>query len=358
MGILCRGLLLLVSISFTIPFSAGLADEPQKATAAEGVRVRINDVVINRGRRGLWTLKKRKLKRVSPLRPRAIAVGDLNKDGRHDIIFSVTTPAARRGTWAAIGTAAPNRIDPRPGARIATGDFDGDGRADIITAFQGTSGAHLRMNNGAFFEVHASTPISVAAGDLDGDGKDDVIISLPNGVFTCYQAMAPWIRLTPHSGQNVMVADLDNNGKDDLIVDRGTQGLWKRMNDAGPLTRINAQNPSLLDAADPDGNHRDGVLASFPNGLFFSPTGNGSFTRISPNRPLDMIVGDFNNDGKDDIVTLFRGKLQIRQNNVGPWKTFPGVPAAGIIDIVAAGLDGQCGLDVVECILNSSYRRW
>ncbi len=126
-----------------------------------------------------------------------VAVGDVNGDGVADIITGPGAGAPAHikvidGTrLAATGpkgsllmsfTAYPGRA--RTGVFVAAGDVNGDGRADIIVApdagappvvrvFDGNTGALL-----ASFLAYGPTftgGVTVAAGDVNGDGRDDII---------------------------------------------------------------------------------------------------------------------------------------------------------------------------------------
>jgi hypothetical protein len=73
----------------------------------------------------------------------------------------------------------------RGGVNVAAGDVNGDGRADIITASGAGGGSHVKVFDGlgglpllrSFFAYGASFTggVNIAAGDVNGDGLADII---------------------------------------------------------------------------------------------------------------------------------------------------------------------------------------
>ncbi len=118
-----------------------------------------------------------------------VAAGDVNGDGRADIItgagpgagphvkvFDGATNAEVRSFFAYAGGFA-------GGVNVAAGDVNGDGRADIITG-TATGAAHVKAFDGQTnAEVHNffayaggfAGGVNVAAGDVNGDGRADII---------------------------------------------------------------------------------------------------------------------------------------------------------------------------------------
>src|SRR5262249_20686389 len=119
-----------------------------------------------------------------------VAAGDVNADGYADII---TSADAGGGPHVRVFSGRDNTVlydffayapDMFSGVRIAAGDVNGDGRADIITAAGAGGGPHVKVFSGAngallrdFFAYDASFfgGVYVAAGDINGDGKVDII---------------------------------------------------------------------------------------------------------------------------------------------------------------------------------------
>ena len=302
---------------------------------------RKNDLLVNRGDRGLWAFKNNNVwQKIDSGNPTAIAVGDINGDGTDDIIVGLAAPMARKGTWIRIGTTL-TRIDMRPANNIAAGDFNGDGFVDLLATFQGVPGTHLWMNDfpnppSVFFEVHPETAIRVAAGDLQGDGIDDAIIGLPIGLLVCYDGQSPWIELNPNPIFNVVLGNLDGDDRADLVIDRNGGGIWRSLDGGDPdptWQRIDPRNPSVLATGDPDGNGRDGVFATLPGpngGLWRSSDGGVNWTELSPMRPLDIAVGTLDAGTKDDVVAIFPGNTNIfaRKNNAGNFMPLIAPPGA------------------------------
>jgi hypothetical protein len=177
-----------------------------------------------------------------------VAAGDLNGDGRTDLIT---------GTGAAVGVSGHVKVfDGRTGALIrsffpydaafgggvtvAAGDVDGDGRADIITGAASASRGHVKVFDGrtgaelhSFFAYDAGFTggVSVAGGDVDGDGRDDIITGAGPGA-TPHVKVFSGSDLTSlgsffafnvgfSGGVRVAAGDLNGDGLADLIVGAG-----------------------------------------------------------------------------------------------------------------------------------------
>ncbi|MDQ3001721.1 MAG: VCBS repeat-containing protein [Fibrobacterota bacterium] len=195
--------------------------------------------------------------------------GDVNGDGRRDLLFSTgwwEQPALLSATpWvhhpaAFWGQAAP--LEGPGGAQMFAYDVDGDGDNDVITSLQAhgwglawfenkNQGAdftrHLIMNTpaentqygAAFAQLHA-----VALADLDGDGLKDIVTGKRKGAHgnglgsvVDSPAVLYWFRLTrpqgskplfePYQidseagvGTQLIVEDVDGNGSPDILTAR------------------------------------------------------------------------------------------------------------------------------------------
>jgi VCBS repeat protein/FG-GAP repeat protein len=133
-----------------------------------------------------------------------VAAGDVNGDGRADII-------AGRGSGPAVVKVFDGRTrqllpgplsrllvaqDPgRGGVFVAAGDVNGDGRADIITAAGPVGAQMVRTYDGATgaklaefqpYEPTLKGDVRVGLADVDGDGRLDIITgagSATNALF-------------------------------------------------------------------------------------------------------------------------------------------------------------------------------
>ena len=121
---------------------------------------------------------------------RRVAAGDVDGDGRADIITGPDRAAARTSVSSAVWTCTSSTASMPTarlfagGVRVAAGDVDGDGRADIITGAGPGGGPHVRVFSGVdlhelasfyAFDPTFAGGVSVAAGDIDGDGHADII---------------------------------------------------------------------------------------------------------------------------------------------------------------------------------------
>jgi uncharacterized protein YkwD len=178
----------------------------------------------------------------------SLAVGDVNGDGRADIVTGTGMgggPLVK--IWSGLSGAMLSSYYAydsqfRGGVTVAAGDVTGDGKADVITGAGYGGGPHVQVFSGATgalvqsfmaFDAAFRGGVSVAAGDLNGDGKDDVLVGMGAGGNSSVRAFdgATFAVLQSFSlasssltgGVRVASADLDGDGRGDILV-AGGQG--------------------------------------------------------------------------------------------------------------------------------------
>jgi hypothetical protein len=189
------------------------------------------------------------------------AVGDLNEDGKPDLVFPprrkgypvqpVVLLGGGDGGFSAWGTAVwPNSIRMDYGG-VAVGDFDGDGHQDIVLAVH-FGGQYVLYGNGKGDFSRAErlpapdpriTSRAVTAADFDGDGRPDLAFvaeidydvktneTINDGasVWVLYRRGESWKPVTqgfPHNqiADVIRSADVDGDGRLDLVVSSNSVG--------------------------------------------------------------------------------------------------------------------------------------
>ncbi len=188
-----------------------------------------------------------------------VAVGDLNGDGRVDLVAGAESSSAAtkvrsyngiNGTlfagWS--GGFNPYTGTAHGGVRVATGDVNGDGRAEIITSPGAGTPTVKVYNRGAAnitaglitsfnaYSTNVAGGVFVAAGDLDGDGRAEIVTGAGNNanghvrVFNGQTgSVLRSLNLGTISGSaRVSVGDIDGDGDLDLVVGMATTGANSR----------------------------------------------------------------------------------------------------------------------------------
>ncbi|MGC4897588.1 FG-GAP repeat domain-containing protein [Micromonospora sp. DT31] len=172
------------------------------------------------------------------------AVGDVNGDGKDDIVAfthngTADVYVALSNGSSFVGTAVKwHDFFSIAGEFPALGDVNGDGKDDIITFTQGPASASdviIALSNGTsfgapqkwhdLFAVGAEQP---RVGDINGDGKDDIVTFTCNNDADVYAATSTgggfvgttvkWHDFFCLPGEFPYLGDANGDGKDDLIV--------------------------------------------------------------------------------------------------------------------------------------------
>jgi len=266
---------------------------------------------------------------------------DFNGDGTSDILWRsdngtlvdwlANTPANGGFTSNYARSARPMSAD---WSIAATGDFNGDGRSDIL--WRNDDGAvadWLGNRTGGFSRSAASTTAAptdwsiVAAGDFNGDGRSDILWRNGAGTITDWlgTASGDFTRNWANSATNVSLAwqvagtgDFNGDGRADILW-RNAAGVvtdWLGQASGGFTNNSVAASGvpaswTIVGTGDFNGDGRDDILWRNDAGTVTDWLGgaNGAFTQnwanLAARVPLSWhveAVGDYNGDGRDDIL--------------------------------------------------------
>ncbi len=281
------------------------------------------------------------------------AIGDFNGDGRPDYAVPSNTGPVVILLGAADGTftngTTINTTSPFEPTSVVVGDFNGDGKQDLAVlsaAGIGSVNIYLGNGNGTFqaaknYPVAASTSESrlLAVGDFNRDGIQDlvatnyglnnvaVLLGVGDGSF-----QAPVYYPVENNPWNVVVGDLNKDGFLDLAVsaDGGSYVAILQGNGDGtfkPYTTAYTGASQVGSVAIGDFNgdgYPDLATTSAPDNSIYILINKGTATPSfqapvplvqndgTPNpAPYYLTIGDFNRDGKLDIISANKGNSTV-----------------------------------------------
>jgi hypothetical protein len=313
----------------------------------------------------------------------AIAAGDLSDDGIIDLVVALANPAGQGsvailwgngdGTFR-LGATIPVGLDP---SAVALADLNDDGKLDVIVADQDDNDLTILpgLGNGEFGPsvtlAAGPGPAALSVADLNGEGRLDILVAdydssdvtmlenlgalsfaLPATISTVGEEVAMvTAQFTDDERLDVAVADPLTNTVQ-IMLGNGDGGFT-----AGEVLEVGV-DPSGLVAADFNGDGRPDLAvanATSDNVMIFLGLGDGTFASpiVIPVgiAPHAIVAGDFFHTG----VTEFAVADEI-SNDVTVWTGFGHGSATHTVvykvgdepvALVAADLSGDGLLDLV-----------
>jgi pimeloyl-ACP methyl ester carboxylesterase len=317
--------------------------------------------------------------------PANVVVGDLNGDGKPDLIVGHYFTGLSVFLGNGDGTFGPELLLQGSSPASAIGDFNGDGKPDIVTIIGSSIRLYLGNGDGTFTST-PDTPFagvyagntSLAVGDFNGDGKLDVVVT-GNDLTQAYVLLGngdgtfggPTSVGSVNQPFSVAVADFNGDGKLDIaLADTSNASVAILLGNGDGTFQPQIEYPAngypyALAVADFNGDqHPDIAISNYgPTGgsgggvSVLLNNGNGTFAA-----PVNYAAGgefyfltasDVNGDNKLDLVVAStspnQATLLFLGNGDGTFSSTPITLSSGTSTLfnAAADLNGDGAPDVV-----------
>ena len=282
--------------------------------------------------------------------------GDLDNDGKIDIVVSATTSeevwlvrGAGDGTWASSQHLS---VGAEPHG-VAVLDVDGDGDWDVANANHGGNDLTLMINNNGtlaaptHIEAGGNGEYALQSGDMNNDGISDLVVGLQDDqeiVVLLGNGDGTFAPQTPQpAGGRVWkfaVGDLNDDGKLDCAIANEDGVATVLLGNGDGTFQAPATYPisgtgvgSVLGDLDDDGD-LDWVVSSFSGGRWhvFVNDGTGTFTEdpeiIAISNPSCATMLDVDGDGDLDLSLTdeIADVVRILRNDAGATPLCPDAP--------------------------------
>jgi hypothetical protein len=325
-------------------------------------------------------------------RPQGVSAADFNRDGHVDIAVAYDSAGGlaiwygrENTTFAPVGVAGFAAVNV-----LATADLNGDGWLDVAAASTngGRVAVYLGTPSGLVFKRSYAVDSDlrgITIADVNSDGVPDVITaSRSSGTVNVLLGdaahrgalLAPVTFAAGRGSRAVVAADFDADGRVDLAAANQYAAAASLLSNTTPFVsagyafgelKLPASTPVAtvgLMAADFNGDGTLDLVASAgwqfaPDGVMVMLTGGGNVVLPGPQSFAGFHVGDFNNDGKQDVVYRSTGVpgsadqtaqfLTYLGNGRGGFAALPPLTLSGVefVPCSAGDIDRDARLDLV-----------
>jgi hypothetical protein len=317
-------------------------------------------------------------------------------DGRNDLVTIYKNTTSNKITSFATRQDFPTPHNPNA---ITTGDLDGDGRQDILITSESHAVSLYRNTSTAGsisfaprMEIPIRTAVSeIKVGDLDGDGKPDVaMLTIDLDSINGLRSLVSILRNNSSSGvisfetqkdislgfftNGLCIANLDNDSKPEIVITsfasnrllllKNTSTAGQISFGAGPLLETGT-TPMSLAIGDLDMDGKQDLVSANIEGTTVSLFRNlsaGGTLAFAPKFDLsagvkvsDVEISDLDGDGKPDLAVtdLQRAMIVIRNRSVAGSFSFDSrvtflTNFADDFSIADVNNDGQPDLGVIS----------
>jgi hypothetical protein len=330
--------------------------------------------------------------------PKAVLIGDLNSDGRDDLVIATQTGIYQSAVYKLFvylqtpdgQLSAPTEYPAGNSVSLAIADVNSDGRADLLCSTKKGFAVLYQQESGVLGPpVEYISSLADAEGgallvaDFTNDGRPDVavVMSGPN--------VSPSIEIiqqTPEGalvfgaryqaqGYSLVGGDFNSDGLVDILTASANHSfaIYRQLPGGGfAAPDIYTYPPEIsvmsATAGDVNGDGRDDVIvnqdATFPTIGVWLQNSSGILTKGPDYRAYqgatNLETGDFNGDGRTDVAVLngsWQGLslyLQKTGGSLADREVYPGPYAQGVFEkLLATGdLNGDGQKDAVA--LNST----
>ena len=325
----------------------------------------------------------------SAANPDGIAAGDLNSDGKPDLL--VANPS--NNTVSLFINSATTLAVPAFGAHteistgtnphdVAVDDFDNDGNLDIAVSNTGAASVSVFRNlgNGTFASkvdvMAGSGAQALAVGDVDGDGRADIVVAnktagsisvllnTTTGSTISFATTSDFTVGTSPAG--ITIGDLNNDGRGEIVVtNSGSNTMSIFANKSIPGTLALAPKIDHITGTTPWGvaitftnnkQQADVIVANkgsasitvfkastIQGGLFTYFHTKTNFTTVAS--PESVSIADLDGDGLPDVVASSAVSISVLRNSSPDPFTFSFAPkidytaGTGVTDVAIVDLD-------------------